>query len=63
MSRSIDEKLVATLQKYLEKPRTLEQIIAKSKVSRRTVYRYLARIEGVQVVGITRPTRYVVRQE
>jgi predicted DNA-binding transcriptional regulator AlpA len=46
----------------LERPKTVEQLIDKTGASRRTIYRYLARLT-VERVGIDRPTRYVMKTE
>jgi predicted DNA-binding transcriptional regulator AlpA len=57
MPPQIDEGLLKRLAKLLEKPKTIEQLLDKTGASRRTIYRYLTRL-NVERVGIGRPTQY-----
>ena len=50
--------------KALRKPRTMEQLVDRFDVDRRTVYRWMRELEGegclVVRVGLGRPTKYQI---
>jgi predicted DNA-binding transcriptional regulator AlpA len=60
MTKEERERALRRMRVLLKKPRTADEVIRKLNISRRTFYRYLYEIEGIQKVGISRPTRYQI---
>lgn len=61
----VDESGLTRFEKQLKKPRTVQELIDATGLSRRTVFRYLQLLQerGINVVraNIGRPTRYQVQ--
>jgi len=60
MTNAEDQELLKTMKRLLQKPRTIDELVRKTLVSERTVYRYLGKLDVVRV-GINRPTRYQLK--